>query len=131
MADRSRSSFVRDKKYPKSPGYSKLFPGASVDSGFSNSSDGRDICASTAGEDTRETISISWENIDVFVEIPGPSFLKRLCFGAGEQEKPTSKQVLFNGRYTCSLRRWVYVVANFQLLLIEPIFSLWLFNESC
>lgn len=110
MADRSRFSFVRDKKYPNSPGYSKLIPGASVDSGFSNSSDGRDICASlpgssTAGEDTRETISISWENIDVFVEIPGPSFLKRLCFGAREHEKPTSKQVLFNGRYTCRIRR--------------------------
>ena len=120
MADR----FVRDKKYAKSPGYSKLDPGASVDSGFSNSSNGRGIYASllgssTAVENTRERISVSWENVDVFVEIPGPSLLRRLCFGAAKHEKPTGKQVLFNGRYTCRMRRKIYIVANFQLFLIE------------
>lgn len=93
MADRFRSSSVRNKKYPKTLGYSTFDPGGSIDSGLSSSTDNRD--AAVEGANPRETLSISWENIDVFVEIPGPSFLKRLCFGTEEDEQPTRKQVLF------------------------------------
>ena len=97
MADRFRSSSVRNKKYPKTLGYSTFDPGGSIDSGLSSSTDNRD--AAVEGANPRETLSISWENIDVFVEIPGPSFLKRLCFGTEEDEQPTRKQVLFKGNY--------------------------------
>lgn len=108
MADSSRSSFSRSKTYPKAQGYSTFDPEGSIDSGLSNSVDNRDLSASsvsgrlpskaTAVEDARERVSISWENINVFVEEPGPSFLKRLCCGTKEHEKPTRKQVLFNGK---------------------------------
>lgn len=98
-----RSSLLRNTRHPNTPGYSTFDPGGSIDSGLSFSTD--EINSTANGfadaevvEDTRERISISWENIQVFVEQSGPSFLKRLCFGTKEDEKPTSKQVLFNGR---------------------------------
>ncbi|XP_078376593.1 protein white-like [Oculina patagonica] len=96
-----RSSLLRNKKYPKALGYSTFDPGGSTDSGLSNSTGERSSRANgfayaSAVEDARERVSISWENIQVFVEQPGPSFLKRLCFGTKENERPTNKQVLFN-----------------------------------
>lgn len=100
MAD--RSSLLRSKKNPKALGYSTFDPGGSIDSGLSSSTDRNSrtngIAHAEVVEDASERVSISWENIQVFVEQPGPSFLKRLCFGTDENERPTSKQVLFNGR---------------------------------
>ena len=49
-------------------------------------------------EYTREKVSISWENLDVFVKVPQPSLRKRLHL-TEEQEKPTMKQVLYNRKY--------------------------------
>ena len=90
----------RRTKYPKTLSYSKFDPGGSIDSGLSNSIDSRDRYSSVPGDTTAvENVSISWENINVFVEVPEPSFLKRLCFGTEEHEKPSRKQVLFNGEY--------------------------------
>ena len=88
-----RSSLVRNKNHRGAVGYSTFDPGGSLDSGLSiSTTDDR-----TTGTD-RERVSISWENIQAFVEQPGPSFLKRLCFGTDGNEKPTKKQVLLNGR---------------------------------
>ncbi|KAL9966625.1 hypothetical protein ACROYT_G024728 [Oculina patagonica] len=92
-------SLLHSRKAPKAQGYSTFDPGGSIDSGLSFSSDYRDSRANgipRAKAIERERVSISWENIDVFVELPGPSFLKRLCFGSKENERPTTKQVLFN-----------------------------------
>ena len=50
-------------------------------------------------EYTREKVSISWENLDVFVKVPQPSLRKRLHLITEEQEKPTRKQVLYNRKY--------------------------------
>lgn len=101
MADHPRPSFDHSKRYPRYQGYSRFDPGASAGSGLSNSSEevysGRSVDRIGVKE-SREKVSVSWENIDVFVEVPGPSFLKRLCFGIEEHEKPTSKQVLFDGK---------------------------------
>lgn len=98
-----RSSLLRNKRHPRVPGYSTFDPAGSIDSGLSFSTDDRNSTAhgfpyAEVIEDARDGISISWENIQVFVEQPGPSFLKRLCFGTKEDENTTSKQVLFNGR---------------------------------
>ena len=90
----------RRTKYPKTLSYSKFDPGGSIDSGLSNSIDSRDRYSRVPGDATAvESVSISRENINVFVEVPGPSFLKRLCFGSEEHEKPSRKQVLFDGEY--------------------------------
>ena len=97
----SRSSLLHNRANPRKLGYSTFDPGASIDSGLSSSTEvrrPRTTTADTAVEDTRERVSISWENIDVFVEVPGPSFLKRLCCRTKENGKPTWKQVLFNGK---------------------------------
>ncbi|KAJ7318623.1 ATPase [Desmophyllum pertusum] len=90
-----RSSLLRSKRNPKALGYSTFDPGGSIDSGLSRSTDAN---RKSRANDASERVSISWENIQVFVEQPGLSFLKRLCtcFGTKENEIPTSKQVLFN-----------------------------------
>ena len=97
MAD--RSPFLRRKKNPKLPGYSTF-----EDSGISSNieetaSTKRGLKSSTVVEDASDRVSISWENIQVFVENPRPSIIKRLCsFGKNENEVVKSKQILFNGR---------------------------------
>ncbi|PFX22027.1 Protein white [Stylophora pistillata] len=102
MGDNGRSrSLLHGRKGSKSRGYSTFDPGGSIDSGvltteeLDRNSKGRKPKTS-AIEDGRESVSVSWENIDVFVELPGPSFLKRLCFRTGDNERPATKQVLFN-----------------------------------
>ena len=101
--DNSRSrSLLHGRKSSKSRGYSTFDPGGSIDRGILASEDPersskRNNPRATTIEEERESLSISWENIDVFVEQPGPSFLKRLCFGTGDNEGPTTKQILFNG----------------------------------
>lgn len=128
-----RSSLLRSKRNPKALGYSTFDPGGSIDSGLSRSTDAN---RKSRANDASERVSISWENIQVFVEQPGPSFLKRLCtcFGTKENEIPTSKQVLFNGRWIFRMTfrlvfAFLYIyygciishlVANFQVLLINP-----------
>ena len=104
MGDNGRSrSLLHGRKGSKSRGYSTFDPGGSIDSGVLTTEEldrnykGRKPKTS-AIEDGRESVSVSWENIDVFVELPGPSFLKRLCFGTGDNERPATKQVLFNGK---------------------------------
>lgn len=97
--DDSKSSLLRNGANPRRLGYSTFDPGASIDSGLSfGSTEDRAPATVAAVEDGRERVSISWQNIDVFVEVPGPSFLRRLCFGTKESDKPRSKQVLFNGK---------------------------------
>lgn len=101
--DNGRSrSLLHDRKSSKSRGYSTFDPGGSIDREILASEDlerssKRNNPRATTIEEERESLSISWENIDVFVEQPGPSFLKRLCFGTGDNERPTTKQILFNG----------------------------------
>lgn len=101
--DNGRSrSLLHGRKSSKSRGYSTFDPGGSIDRGILASEDTersskRNNPRATTIEEERESLSISWENIDVFVEQPGPSFLKRLCFGTGDNERPTTKQILFNG----------------------------------
>ena len=99
-----RSSLVRSKKRPDAGGYYSFDPSGSIDSGLSIGPDDRTTRTSghayvAAVEDTRERVSISWENIDAFVDQPGPSFLKRLCFGTDENQKPSKKQVLLKGMW--------------------------------
>nr|XP_058944927.1 protein white-like [Pocillopora verrucosa] len=100
--DNGRSrSLLHGRKSSKSRGYSTFDPGGSIDRGIIASEDPersskRNNPRATTIEEERESLSISWENIDVFVEQPGPSFLKRLCFGTGDNERPTTKQILFN-----------------------------------
>ena len=101
MAD--RSSLLRSNKNPKLLGYSSFDPGGSIDSEISSSGEGRvskEHGSKSAGKvvEDAERVSISWENIQVFVEQPGPSFIKRLCFGKNENEAAKRKQILFNGR---------------------------------
>lgn len=102
MAD--RSPFLRRKKNPKLPGYSTFDSRISKDSGISSNieetaSTKRGLKSSTVVEDASDRVSISWENIQVFVENPRPSIIKRLCsFGKSENEVVKSKQILFNGR---------------------------------
>lgn len=104
MGDNGRSqSLLHSRKNPKTRGYSTFDPGGSIDSGLSASKEftrapKTSTSKATAIEDARERVSISWENVDVFVELPGPSVLKRLCFGTKENERSTTKQVLFNGK---------------------------------
>ena len=102
--DESKSSLLHNRNNPRKLGYSTFDPGASIDSGVSFSGENkRTPWTVTAVEESRDGVSISWENIDVFVEVPGPSFLKRLCSGNKRNEKPTTKQVLFNGKYMAYL----------------------------
>ena len=67
----------------------------------SNATSNRDYNRSPLNnfEYTREKVSISWENLDVFVKVPQPSLRKRLHLISEEQEKPTRKQVLYNRKY--------------------------------
>lgn len=95
--DESRSPLLQNRANPRKLGYSTFDPDASQDSGLLISTESETLRTATAVEDVREGVSISWENIDVFVEIPGSSFLKRLCCRTNENEKPTKKQVLSNG----------------------------------
>lgn len=101
MAD--RSPFLRRKKNPKLPGYSTFDSRISKDSGISSNieetaSTKRGLKSNTVVEDASDRVSISWENIQVFVENPRPSIIKRLCsFGKSENEVVKSKQILFNG----------------------------------
>ena len=100
MADRLRPSIVCSKKNPNTLGYSTFDPGGSIDSGLSDKYSSTSVLDDAiAVEGAGESVSISWENIDVFVKVPGPSFLKRLCFGTEEHEKPTRKQVLYNCKF--------------------------------
>ena len=97
-----RSSLVRGKNRPNAVGYSTFDPSGSVDSGLSITPDDRTARTNghaydAAVEDARERVSISWENIQAFVNQPGPSFMKRLCFGTDENQTPIKKQVLLNG----------------------------------
>ena len=101
MGDNGKSqSLLHGRRSSKAQGYSTFDPGGSIDSGLSFSTDDRNAGASgiAAIDHARERVSISWEHIDVFVELPGPSFLKKLCFGTQENALPQRKQVLFNGR---------------------------------
>ena len=97
MGDNDKCQSLLHSRKPQ--GYSTFDPSGSIDSGLSFSTDSRanGTPEATAIEYSRERVSISWENIDVFVEQPGPSCFKRLCFGTKENERPTSKQILFNG----------------------------------
>lgn len=99
--DDSKASLLPRRNKPRRMGYSTFDPGASVDSGLSFSAEDGQDAAQTASqiitEDAKESVSISWQNIDVFAEVPGPSFLKRVCFGTKENEQPKTKQILFNG----------------------------------
>ena len=100
-----RSSLVRSKNRPDALGYSSFDPSGSLDSGLSITPDDRTaitngrvyVAAVEETEDVRARVSISWENIQAFVEQPGPSFLKKLCFGTDENQNATKKQVLLNG----------------------------------
>ena len=67
----------------------------------SNATSNRDYNRSPLNnfEYTREKVSISWENIDVFVKAPRPSLRKRLHLITEEKGKPKRKQVLFNRKY--------------------------------
>ena len=98
-----RSSLVRSKNRREAVGYSTFDPSGSIDSGLSISPDDgtartRDRAYVAGVEDARERVSISWENIQAFVDQPGPSFLTRLCFGTDENQTSTKKQVLVNGK---------------------------------
>lgn len=99
-----RSSVVRSKSRRDAVGYSTFDPSGSIDSGLAISPD--DSTTATSGrayvaavEDARERVSISWENIQAFVDQPRPSFLKRLCFGTDENQTPAKKHVLVNGMW--------------------------------
>ena len=104
MGDNGKSqSLLHGRRNSKAQGYSTFDPGGSIDSGLSFSTDERDTrtngaITGTVIDHARERVSISWEHIDVFVEQPGPSCWKRLCFRTEENALPASKQVLFNGR---------------------------------
>ena len=95
--DDSRSPLLQNRANRRKLGYSTFDSDASQDSGLLISTESETPRTATAVEDVREGVSISWENIDVFVEIPDSSFLKRLCWRTRENEKPTKKQVLSNG----------------------------------
>lgn len=114
MGDNGKSqSLLHSRKAPKVQGYSTFDPGGSIDSGLSFSTDERGSRANGIPSSTtaieRQRVSISWENIDVFVELPGPSFFKRMCFGTEENERPRTKQVLFNGKYISSEMLWSHL----------------------
>ena len=103
-----RSSLVRSKNRPDAEGYSSFDPSGSLDSGLSITPDDRTTRTNgrsyvAAAEDARAKVSISWENIQAFVEQPGPSFLKKLCFGTDENQNTTKKQVLLNGMWIVRL----------------------------
>lgn len=100
MGDNGRS-LLHSRRNPLAQGYSTFDPGGSIDSGLSSGTEyrpSRTNAIPSAIEDARESVSISWEEIDVFVEQPGPSCFRRLCFETNENERPASKQVLFKGR---------------------------------
>ena len=108
-----RSSLVRSKNRPDALSYSSFDHSGSLDSGLSITRDDRTTRKNGRGyvaavEDNRARVSISWENIQAFVEQPGPSFLKKLCFGTDENQNTTKKQVLLNGM-------WVVRLVMFEL----------------
>ncbi|XP_074623460.1 protein white-like isoform X3 [Acropora palmata] len=95
----SRSALLHNKANPKREGYSTFDSGASTDYGRPSLSAEYETPQSsiiTSIEDSKGSVSISWQNINVFVEIPEPSFFKRLCFCTNEGDASTKKQVLFN-----------------------------------
>ena len=97
----SRSALLHNKANPKREGYSTFDSGASTDYGRPSLSAEYETPQSsiiTSIEDSKGSVSISWQNINVFVEIPEPSFFKRLCFCTNEGDASTKKQVLFNGK---------------------------------
>lgn len=103
MTDRSCSP-IRSEPQANTRGYSNYIDAeiSSVDSALSDSSEDGEIHASRPGsslsyEDSRRRVSICWENIDVFVEVSRPSFLKRLCFDKKYQGAAKVKQILSNG----------------------------------
>lgn len=97
----SRSALLHNKANPEREGYSTFDSGASTDFGRRSLSAEYETPQSsiiTNIEDSRRRVSVSWQNIDVFVEIPSPSFFKRLCLSMNEGNTSTKKQVLFNGK---------------------------------
>ena len=110
MADHSCSPICSAHSEPQTntSGYSNYIDAevSSVDSALSDSSEDGGIHASRPDsslsyEGVKQQVSICWENIDVFVEVSSPSFLKRLCFDKQYQEKAKVRQVLCNGEQMC------------------------------
>ncbi|KAK2570269.1 Protein white [Acropora cervicornis] len=105
MADHSCSpiSSARSEPQANTSGYSNYIDAevSSVDSALSDSSEDGEIHtsrpdSSLSYEGVKQQVSICWENIDVFVEVSRPSFLKRLCFDKQYQETAKVRQVLCN-----------------------------------
>ncbi|XP_074623196.1 protein white-like isoform X4 [Acropora palmata] len=105
MADHSCSPICSARSEPQAntSGYSNYIDAevSSVDSALSDSSEDGEIHTSRPDsilgyEGVKQQVSICWENIDVFVEVSRPSFLKRLCFDKQYQETAKVKQVLCN-----------------------------------
>lgn len=110
MADQLCSPICRACSEPQAntSGYSNYIEAevSSVDSALSDSSEDGEIRtsrpdSSLSYEGVRQQVSICWENIDVFVEVSRPSFLKRFCFDKQYQETAKIKQVLCNGEQMC------------------------------
>ena len=53
--------------------------------------------------DLQEKVNLSWEDICVEAELPKPSLLKRLFKKEDVANKPTKKQILFDGKYISSI----------------------------
>ncbi|XP_068753100.1 protein white-like isoform X1 [Montipora capricornis] len=94
----SRSSLLPSKANPRRLGYSTFGPGASANNGqpFGDECETPQNSNVTDIKDSRDSVSISWQNINVFVRTAGPSFFKRMCFQTEEDNTPKKKQVLFN-----------------------------------
>ncbi len=58
--------------------------------------------------DFKQKVDLSWENINVEVELPKPSFLKRCFNKSDEPTKPAFKQILFDGNYFLILYRLIF-----------------------
>lgn len=115
----SKSPLLHNRTNPRKLRYSTFDPGASIDSTDS----GRLIPKTTSIEDVGERVSISWENINVFVENPRPSLFKRLCGGIQEIEKPTKKQVLFGGKWFSLPSRQALLPQSLSLESVDYIVS--------
>lgn len=110
MADHSCSPICSARSEPQAntSGYSNYIDAevSSVDSALSDSSEDGEIHtsrpdSSLSYEGVKQQVSICWENIDVFVKVSRPSFLKRLCFDKQYQETAKVRQVLCNGEQMC------------------------------
>ena len=55
--------------------------------------------------DLQEKVNLSWEDICVEAELPKPSLMKRLFKKEEIANKPTKKQILFDGEYISSALR--------------------------